>query len=132
MRLLCVTLPSCVLGSFWNSASFHTETSYLHFPTLHAELSADVSFFFKTRASSGVFLENLGITDFISLELRCECPENSAGPLSLVRAPQTVSCPRGSLPFPPLAPACRSVNPASGSLMHLTARGKYLSTQGPV
>ncbi|XP_032284243.1 contactin-associated protein-like 4 [Phoca vitulina] len=56
--------------SFWNSASFHTETSYLHFPTLHAELSADVSFFFKTRASSGVFLENLGITDFISLELR--------------------------------------------------------------
>uniref|UniRef100_A0A452R7S8 Contactin associated protein like 3 n=1 Tax=Ursus americanus TaxID=9643 RepID=A0A452R7S8_URSAM len=58
--------------SFWNSASFHTETSYLHFPTLHAELSADVSFFFKTRASSGVFLENLGITDFISLELRCD------------------------------------------------------------
>ncbi|XP_049470401.1 contactin-associated protein-like 4 [Panthera uncia] len=56
--------------SFWNSASFHTETSYLHFPTFHAELSADVSFFFKTRASSGVFLENLGITDFISLELR--------------------------------------------------------------
>ncbi|XP_012415344.2 contactin-associated protein-like 4 [Trichechus manatus latirostris] len=56
--------------SFWNSASFHTETSYLHFPTFHGELSADVSFFFKTTASSGVFLENLGITDFISLELR--------------------------------------------------------------
>ncbi|XP_058389377.1 contactin-associated protein-like 4 isoform X1 [Diceros bicornis minor] len=55
---------------FWNSASFHTETSYLHFPTFHGELSADVSFFFKTTASSGVFLENLGITDFISLELR--------------------------------------------------------------
>ncbi|XP_064142411.1 contactin-associated protein-like 4 isoform X2 [Loxodonta africana] len=56
--------------SFWNSASFHTESSYLHFPTFHGELSADVSFFFKTTASSGVFLENLGITDFISLELR--------------------------------------------------------------
>ncbi|XP_006875302.1 PREDICTED: contactin-associated protein-like 4-like [Chrysochloris asiatica] len=56
--------------SFWNSASFHTETSYLHFPTFHGELSADISFFFKTTASSGVFLENLGITDFISLELR--------------------------------------------------------------
>ncbi|KAL4689840.1 hypothetical protein H8959_012631, partial [Pygathrix nigripes] len=57
-------------GSFWNAASFHTGASYLHFPTFHGELSADVSFFFKTTASSGVFLENLGITDFISLELR--------------------------------------------------------------
>uniref|UniRef100_A0A8C4LKK4 Uncharacterized protein n=1 Tax=Equus asinus asinus TaxID=83772 RepID=A0A8C4LKK4_EQUAS len=55
---------------FWNSASFHTEASYLHFPTFQGEISADVSFFFKTMASSGVFLENLGITDFISLELR--------------------------------------------------------------
>ncbi|OWK07213.1 CNTNAP3, partial [Cervus elaphus hippelaphus] len=57
-------------NSFWNSASFNTETSYLHFPTFRGELSADVSFFFKTTASSGVFLENLGITDFIRLELR--------------------------------------------------------------
>ncbi|XP_023369886.1 contactin-associated protein-like 4 isoform X5 [Otolemur garnettii] len=55
---------------FWNSASFDTEASYLHFPTFHGELSADVSFFFKTTASSGVFLENLGITDFIRIELR--------------------------------------------------------------
>ncbi|XP_029060688.1 contactin-associated protein-like 4 isoform X6 [Monodon monoceros] len=55
---------------FWNSASFNTEASYLHFPTFHGELSADVSFFFKTTASSGVFLENLGITDFIRIELR--------------------------------------------------------------
>ena len=57
---------------FWNSASFNTEASYLHFPTFHGELSADVSFFFKTTASSGVFLENLGITDFIRIELRCK------------------------------------------------------------
>ncbi|KAM5260278.1 contactin-associated protein-like 3 isoform 3-T3 [Hipposideros larvatus] len=56
--------------SFWNSASFNTETSYLHFPTFREELSADISFFFKTTASSGVFIENLGITDFIRLELR--------------------------------------------------------------
>ncbi|XP_057354459.1 contactin-associated protein-like 4 isoform X3 [Manis pentadactyla] len=56
-------------NSFWNSASFNTETSYLHFPTFQGELSADMSFFFKTTASSGVFLENLGITDFIRLEL---------------------------------------------------------------
>ncbi|XP_061055350.1 contactin-associated protein-like 3 isoform X4 [Eubalaena glacialis] len=57
-------------NSFWNSASFNTETSYLHFPTFRGELSADVSFFFKTTAFSGVFVENLGITDFIKLELR--------------------------------------------------------------
>uniref|UniRef100_A0A8D0GL09 Contactin associated protein family member 4 n=1 Tax=Sphenodon punctatus TaxID=8508 RepID=A0A8D0GL09_SPHPU len=55
--------------TFWNSASFNTETSYLHFPTFHGEFSADVSFFFKTTASSGVFLENLGIKDFIRTEL---------------------------------------------------------------
>ncbi|CAH7058248.1 Cntnap4 [Phodopus roborovskii] len=55
---------------FWNAASFNTEASYLHFPTLHGELSADVSFFFKTTALSGVFLENLGISDFIRIELR--------------------------------------------------------------
>ncbi|KAM8800697.1 contactin-associated protein-like 3 [Rhynchonycteris naso] len=57
-------------NSFWNSASFNTETSYLHFPTFRGEFSADVSFFFKTTAPSGVFVENLGITDFIRLELR--------------------------------------------------------------
>ncbi|XP_008824795.1 contactin-associated protein-like 4, partial [Nannospalax galili] len=56
--------------SFWNAAAFNTEASYLHFPTFHGELSADVSFFFKTTALSGVFLENLGITDFIRIELR--------------------------------------------------------------
>uniref|UniRef100_A0A674GBX8 Contactin associated protein family member 4 n=1 Tax=Taeniopygia guttata TaxID=59729 RepID=A0A674GBX8_TAEGU len=56
--------------TFWNSASFNTETSYLHFPTFHGEFSADVSFFFKTIASSGVFLENLGIQDFIRIELQ--------------------------------------------------------------
>ncbi|XP_069905922.1 contactin-associated protein-like 3 [Oryctolagus cuniculus] len=57
-------------NSFWNSASFNTETSYLHFPTLHGEFTADVCFFFKTTVSSGVFMENLGITDFIRIELR--------------------------------------------------------------
>lgn len=54
---------------FWNAASFNTEASYLHFPTLHAEVSADISFFFKTTALSGVFLENLGIKDFIRIEI---------------------------------------------------------------
>ncbi|XP_069366911.1 contactin-associated protein-like 4 isoform X2 [Paralichthys olivaceus] len=56
--------------NFWNAAFFDKETSYLHFPTFHGELSADISFLFKTTASSGVFLENLGIKDFIRIELR--------------------------------------------------------------
>ncbi|KAM7400115.1 hypothetical protein PAMA_004694 [Pampus argenteus] len=55
--------------NFWNAAFFDRETSYLHFPTFHGELSAEISFLFKTTASSGVFLENLGIKDFIRLEL---------------------------------------------------------------
>uniref|UniRef100_A0A3B5N0G8 Contactin associated protein like 3 n=1 Tax=Xiphophorus couchianus TaxID=32473 RepID=A0A3B5N0G8_9TELE len=55
--------------NFWNAAFFDKETSYLHFPTFHGELSADISFFFKTTSSSGVFLENLGIKDFIRIEL---------------------------------------------------------------
>ncbi|XP_063068838.1 contactin-associated protein-like 5 [Engraulis encrasicolus] len=54
---------------FWNSAYFNKETSYLHFPTFHGELSADISFMFKTSTASGVFLENLGIKDFIRIEL---------------------------------------------------------------
>ncbi|KAL0183136.1 hypothetical protein M9458_022511, partial [Cirrhinus mrigala] len=55
--------------NFWNAAYFNKETSYLHFPTFHGELSADISFLFKTSSSSGVFLENLGIKDFIRIEL---------------------------------------------------------------
>ncbi|KAM8849515.1 contactin-associated protein-like 4 isoform 2-T3 [Spinachia spinachia] len=55
--------------NFWNAAFFDKETSYLHFPTFHGELSADISFLFKTTAPSGVFLENLGIKDFIRIEL---------------------------------------------------------------
>ncbi|XP_038163351.1 contactin-associated protein-like 4, partial [Cyprinodon tularosa] len=55
--------------SIWNAAFFEKETSYLHFPTFHGELSADISLLFKTVSSSGVLLENLGIRDFIRLEL---------------------------------------------------------------
>ncbi|MCI4391514.1 hypothetical protein PGIGA_G00135420 [Pangasianodon gigas] len=56
--------------SYWNAASFNTPSSYLHFSTFHAETSADISFYFKTSAPHGVFLENLGNTDFIRLELK--------------------------------------------------------------
>lgn len=58
--------------SIWNAASFYQESSYLYFPTLQAELASDISFYFKSSAPSGVFLENLGLKDFIRLELTCE------------------------------------------------------------
>ncbi|XP_058520148.1 contactin-associated protein-like 5 [Ochotona princeps] len=54
---------------FWNAVTFGTEASHLHFPAFHAELSTDISFFFKTTTLSGVFLENLGMKDFIRLEM---------------------------------------------------------------
>ncbi|KAJ3610970.1 hypothetical protein NHX12_020986, partial [Muraenolepis orangiensis] len=57
-------------GNYWNAASFTTPSSYLHFATFHGETSADISFYFKTSAPYGVFLENLGNTDFIRLELK--------------------------------------------------------------
>ncbi|XP_073522704.1 contactin-associated protein-like 5 isoform X2 [Phyllobates terribilis] len=55
--------------SFWNSASFTSGTSYLYFPTFHLDFSTDISFYFKTTSSSGIFLENLGIKDFIRITL---------------------------------------------------------------
>uniref|UniRef100_A0AAR2LU95 Contactin associated protein 2 n=1 Tax=Pygocentrus nattereri TaxID=42514 RepID=A0AAR2LU95_PYGNA len=55
---------------YWNAASFNTPSSYLHFSTFQGETSADISFYFKTSAPYGVFLENLGNTDFIRLELK--------------------------------------------------------------
>lgn len=58
--------------NYWNAASFTTPSSYLHFATFQGETSADISFYFKTSAPYGVFLENLGNTDFIRLELKCE------------------------------------------------------------
>ncbi|XP_078136851.1 contactin-associated protein-like 2a [Sander vitreus] len=56
--------------NYWNAASFTTPSSYLHFATFQGEISADISFYFKTSAPYGVFLENLGNTDFIRLELK--------------------------------------------------------------
>ncbi|XP_028300530.1 contactin-associated protein-like 4 isoform X4 [Gouania willdenowi] len=55
--------------NLWNAAFFDKATSYLHFPTFHGELNAEINFLFKTTSSSGVFLENLGIKDFIRIEL---------------------------------------------------------------
>lgn len=53
--------------------SFTTEAAYRHFPTSHAELRAGISFYFKTTTLSGVFLEHLGIKDFLRLEMSCKC-----------------------------------------------------------
>uniref|UniRef100_A0A4W5P432 Contactin associated protein-like 5b n=1 Tax=Hucho hucho TaxID=62062 RepID=A0A4W5P432_9TELE len=53
----------------WNAASFYPGSSSLHFPKFQAELNVDISLYFKTTASSGVLLENLGTTDFITLKL---------------------------------------------------------------
>lgn len=61
-----------MLESLWNAASFYQEASCLHFPGLQAELSLDVSFYFKTASLSGIFLENMGVQDFIRVELSCE------------------------------------------------------------
>lgn len=65
---------SLFTDNYWNAASFTTPSSYLHFPTFQGETSADISFYFKTSAPYGVFLENLGNTDFIRLELKCKTP----------------------------------------------------------
>uniref|UniRef100_A0A4W3HTC5 Contactin associated protein 1 n=1 Tax=Callorhinchus milii TaxID=7868 RepID=A0A4W3HTC5_CALMI len=56
-------------GGSWNVASF-VHGNYLSFPTFMPGPSLDISFYFKTTSSSGVFLENSGIVDFIRLELR--------------------------------------------------------------
>ncbi|XP_026537710.1 contactin-associated protein-like 2 [Notechis scutatus] len=56
--------------NYWNAASFVTRSSYLHFSTFQGETSADISFYFKTSAPDGVFLENRGNSDFIKLELK--------------------------------------------------------------
>uniref|UniRef100_A0A9J8APE7 Contactin associated protein-like 5a n=1 Tax=Cyprinus carpio carpio TaxID=630221 RepID=A0A9J8APE7_CYPCA len=53
----------------WNAVSFYQAASYLQFPALQVELSLHVSFYFKTASPSGVFVENMGIEDFIRVEL---------------------------------------------------------------
>lgn len=70
--LMVSSLSFASTDNYWNAASFTTPSSYLHFATFQGETSADISFYFKTSAPYGVFLENLGNADFIRLELRCE------------------------------------------------------------
>ncbi|XP_061652281.1 contactin-associated protein-like 2b isoform X2 [Phyllopteryx taeniolatus] len=55
---------------FWNAASFTSPASSLHFSSFRGETSTDISFYFKTSSGHGVFLENLGTSDFLHIELR--------------------------------------------------------------
>ncbi|XP_068275042.1 contactin-associated protein 1 [Nyctibius grandis] len=52
----------------WNTVSFNRGAALL-FPTFQANHSLDISFYFKTTAPSGVFLENPGSRNYIRIEL---------------------------------------------------------------
>lgn len=71
--------------------SFYQEASYLYFPTLQAELASDISFYFKTSAPSGVFLENQGLKDFIRVELAGESMFSEEDGFPYVRTAAEVS-----------------------------------------
>lgn len=67
---VCLSSP---VGNFWNAASFSSPASYLHFPSFRGETSTDISFYFKTSSTHGVFLENLGLKDLLHIEMRGVC-----------------------------------------------------------
>ncbi|XP_062893264.1 contactin-associated protein 1 [Mobula hypostoma] len=58
-------------GGSWNGATF-IEGNYMVFPAFNPGPSADISLYFKTTSSYGVFLANSGYRDFIRLELKSE------------------------------------------------------------
>uniref|UniRef100_A0A8C7SAB2 Contactin-associated protein-like 4 n=1 Tax=Oncorhynchus mykiss TaxID=8022 RepID=A0A8C7SAB2_ONCMY len=112
--------------NFWNAAFFNKETSYLHFPTFHGELSADISFLFKTTASSGVFLENLGIKDFIRVELSCGTASRMKGFLGCIRSLQlngrTLDLEERAKITPGVSPGCPGHCSSYGHLCQNQAR----------
>lgn len=55
-------------GNTWNTVSFNRGAALI-FPTFQANHSLDISFYFKTTAQSGVFLENPGYRNYIRIEL---------------------------------------------------------------
>lgn len=58
----------CPAGNTWNTVSFNRGAALI-FPTFQANHSLDISFYFKTTAQSGVFLENPGYRNYIRIEL---------------------------------------------------------------
>ncbi|XP_072296731.1 contactin-associated protein-like 2 [Eucyclogobius newberryi] len=55
---------------FWNSASFLSPAAHMLFPSFRAERSTDISFYFRTSSSHGVFLENSGPGDRLQVQLK--------------------------------------------------------------
>uniref|UniRef100_A0A1A8QBP0 Contactin-associated protein-like 2 n=2 Tax=Nothobranchius TaxID=28779 RepID=A0A1A8QBP0_9TELE len=55
---------------YWNMASFGSPASSLHFQSVSQQTSTDISFYFKTSSTYGVFVENLGTNSFFHIELR--------------------------------------------------------------
>uniref|UniRef100_A0A3B3ZNM0 Uncharacterized protein n=1 Tax=Periophthalmus magnuspinnatus TaxID=409849 RepID=A0A3B3ZNM0_9GOBI len=56
--------------NFWNSASFSSPAAHMMFPSFRSDRSTDISFYFRTSSSHGVFLENSGPNDLIHVQLR--------------------------------------------------------------
>lgn len=68
-----VVLWACLCfnpGNYWNAASFASPSSFLYFPSFRDETSTDISFYFKTSSTHGVFLENMGTTSLLHIEIR--------------------------------------------------------------
>lgn len=65
-------------GNTWNTVSFNRGTALI-FPTFQANHSLDISFYFKTTAQSGVFLENPGYRNYIRIELNSTGGAEGAG-----------------------------------------------------
>lgn len=65
-------------GNTWNTVSFNRGAALL-FPTFQANHSLDISFYFKTTALSGVFLENPGSRNYIRVELNSTGGRGGAG-----------------------------------------------------
>ncbi|XP_061925711.1 contactin-associated protein-like 2 isoform X1 [Entelurus aequoreus] len=56
-------------GKYWNAASFSSPAAFLHFSSLAAQTSSDISFYFKTSSSHGVFLEHSGPSHLLRIQL---------------------------------------------------------------
>ncbi|XP_024135915.1 contactin-associated protein-like 2b [Oryzias melastigma] len=56
--------------SYWNAASFISPASSVHFQSFPGETSIDISFYFKTSSTHGVFLESVGSSSRLHIQIR--------------------------------------------------------------
>ncbi|XP_011484399.1 contactin-associated protein-like 2 [Oryzias latipes] len=56
--------------SYWNAASFISPASSVHFQSFPGETSTDISFYFKTSSPHGVFLESVGSSSRLHIQIR--------------------------------------------------------------